>query len=109
MIPGVMTPSEAVAAWQMDVPLLKLFPVGAVGVEYFKAMLAPLNHMRFMCNGAVNAENTREFLKAGAVAIGMGGWLTGDGHTPLAHIRSRALQLQQAVAEARGAAVTHNV
>ncbi len=100
--PGVMTPSEAVAAWAMGVPLLKLFPVGAVGVPYFKAMFGPLAHMQFMCNGAMTAENAHAFLKAGAVACGMADWLTGDGTTPAESIRNRARQLARAVQMAQG-------
>ena len=79
MGPGVATPSEAVAAWNMGVKLLKLFPIGALGTDYFAAMFGPLKHMSFMCNGAMNDQNAREFLQAGAVACGMGGWLVGDG------------------------------
>ncbi len=99
--PGVITPSEAVNAWAMGVPLLKLFPIGALGLEYFKAMFAPLNHMRFMCNGAVDGENIPQFMKAGAVAAGMGGWLTGSGDMPEALMRSRATALRAGISGVR--------
>jgi len=99
--PGVITPSECVAAWGMGVKLLKIFPIGSLGVEYFKTIRGPLDHMKFMCNGGMNADNAREFLKAGAVACGMAAWLTGDGATPLETIRQRARLLRQAVEEAR--------
>lgn len=95
--PGVATPTEAVNAWEMGVPLLKLFPIGALGIDYFRAMFGPLNHMKFMCNGAMNQENARAFLQAGAVACGMAGWLTGNGTVPLETIRARAHTLVQAV------------
>ena len=88
--PGVATPSEAVAAWEMGVKLLKLFPIGALGIGYFKAMFGPLNHMTFMCNGAMDDVNAREFLMAGAVCCGMGGWLVGDGTWSDSKLRSRA-------------------
>jgi 2-dehydro-3-deoxyphosphogluconate aldolase/(4S)-4-hydroxy-2-oxoglutarate aldolase len=101
MIPGVITPSEAVMAWKMGVPLLKLFPVGALGVAYFKTMFGPLNHMKFMCNGAINQENARSFIQAGAVACGMAGWLTGDGTTPSESIRARAAMIKTAVAQGK--------
>ena len=99
--PGVITPSEAVEAWGMGVKLLKLFPIGALGIEYFKAMFGPLNHMTFMCNGAVNDQNSRELIAAGAVAIGMGGWLVGDGTWSDSKLRSRARILVNAVESAR--------
>lgn len=103
MAPGVMTPTEAVNAWAMGVPLLKLFPVGAVGVNYFKAMFGPLGHMRFMCNGAMNQENARAFISAGATACGMGSWLSGDGTTSLEAVRARAKTLTAAVSSAKAA------
>lgn len=101
MIPGVVTPTEAVNAWEMGVSLLKLFPVGALGVDYFKAMFGPLDHMKFMCNGAMNAQNAHDFLAAGAVAAGMSGWLTGDGDTELDLIRRRAQMMVEAIHMAR--------
>lgn len=99
--PGVITPSECVEAWGMGVKLLKIFPIGPLGVEYFKTLRGPLDHMKFLCNGGINADNAREFLKAGAVACGMAAWLTGDGATPLETIRQRARLLRKAVEEAR--------
>jgi len=99
--PGVATPSEAVAAWGMGVSLLKLFPIGALGLEYYKAMFGPLNHMQFMCNGAMNAENSAQFIKAGALAVGMGSWLTGDGTWTTQQLDARASTLTQAVRDAR--------
>ncbi|RMG86400.1 MAG: 2-dehydro-3-deoxyphosphogluconate aldolase [Chloroflexi bacterium] len=99
--PGVTTPSEAVAAWGMGVKLLKLFPIGALGIDYFKAIFGPLNHMRFMCNGAMNDTNARQFIEAGAVACGMASWLTGDGTWPPSRVRSRAFVLRNAVELAR--------
>ncbi len=100
--PGVATATEAVMAWQMGVPLLKLFPIGALGVDYFAAIFGPLGHMRFMCNGAMNDQNARELIQAGAVAVGMGGWLVGDGSWGKSRLRSRARILVNAVAGAGG-------
>lgn len=99
--PGIITPSEAVAAWTMGVKLLKIFPIGVLGADYLKTILGPLDHMKFMCNGGINAENAREFLKAGALACGMAAWLTGDGTTPLDTIRQRARLLCDVVEEVR--------
>ena len=99
--PGVATPSEAVAAWDTGVKLLKLFPIGALGIEYYRAMFGPLKHMTFMCNGAIDDHNAREFLQAGAIACGMGAWLVGDGSWSKSQLRSRARILVNAVASAR--------
>lgn len=101
MGPGVATPSEAVAAWGMGLKLLKLFPIGALGVDYFSAIFGPLQHMTFMCNGAMDDQNAREFIQAGAVACGMGGWLVGDGSWSKSRLRSRARILVNAVGSAK--------
>ncbi len=100
--PGVITPSECVDAWALGVPLLKIFPIGPLGLEYFQAVRGPLDHMKFMANGGIDPETTRLFIKAGAVAVGAAGWLTGKGDMPLETIRQRARQLRNAVAEGRG-------
>ncbi len=101
MVPGVITPSEAVQAWATGVPLLKVFPIGALGVPYFKALRGPLSHMKLMCNGAMDGDNVGDFIKAGAVAAGITSWLTGDGTTPPATIRERANALKDIIAAAR--------
>ncbi|RMF80470.1 MAG: 2-dehydro-3-deoxyphosphogluconate aldolase [Chloroflexi bacterium] len=99
--PGVMTPTEAVDAWSMGVRLLKLFPAGPLGIEYFKAVRGPLDHISFMCNGGINPDTVRQFISAGAVACGAGSWLVGDGTRSLDSIRNRAKQITLAVEEAR--------
>ncbi len=99
--PGVITPTECVNAWEMGVKLLKIFPIGPMGLDYFKAVRGPLDHIKFMCNGGTNDGNVGDFLKAGAVACGMANWLTGDGHMPLETIRKRAHILREIVEEAK--------
>lgn len=105
MAPGVITPTECVDAWALGVKLLKIFPIGPLGVDYFKAVRGPLDHMKFIANGGINPETVRAFIGAGAVACGAANWLTGDGSMPLDTIRARAKQLRQAVAEGRGTLV----
>lgn len=103
MAPGVMTPSEAITAWDMGVPMLKIFPIGSLGLDYFKAIFGPLNHLRFMCNGGMNAENAGSFIRAGAKAVGMAGWLSGDGTWTAEVLRDRARQLRQAIGQVQKA------
>jgi 2-dehydro-3-deoxyphosphogluconate aldolase / (4S)-4-hydroxy-2-oxoglutarate aldolase len=99
--PGVITPTEIVDAWAMGVKLLKIFPIGSLGLDYFKAIRGPLDHVKLMCNGGTNDVTVREFMKAGAVACGMASWLTGDGYVPLDTIRQRARTLREIVDEVR--------
>ncbi len=101
MIPGVITPTEAVDASQMGAKLIKIFPIGALGVDYFKAVRAPLDQISFCCNGGMSDQNVGDFIRAGAVACGMANWLTGDGTWPLSKIAERAHLLLEIVAAAR--------
>lgn len=99
--PGVITPTEAVEAWEMGVRFLKLFPIGPLGIHYFKSMFGPLNHMRFSCHGGIDDRNTYELIQAGAMAVGTADWLVGDGTWTPNRIRSRARLLRNAVDSAR--------
>lgn len=100
--PAVATTTEAAMAWKMGVKVLKLFPVGVLGIDYFKVMTGPLSHMKFMCNGGMNADNTAPFIQAGAVACGVSSWLTGTGSMADETLRNRAVQLKAAVDRGRG-------
>ena len=71
-IPGALTPSEATAAVRAGADFVKLFPVGNLGASYVKALCAPLSHIRFLAVGGVRPENMNEFLKCGALGVGMG-------------------------------------
>jgi len=101
VVPGVMTPTEAQDAWSTGAKLLKIFPIGALGLEYFKAVRAPLDHIKFICNGGMSDQNVADFLKAGAVACGMAAWLTGDGSTPPERLAQRARLLREIVTSVR--------
>jgi 2-dehydro-3-deoxyphosphogluconate aldolase/(4S)-4-hydroxy-2-oxoglutarate aldolase len=101
-VPGVITPTEAQDAYAGGAKLVKIFPIGTLGVEYFKAVRGPLDHIPFICNGGMSDKNVGEFLRAGAVACGMANWLTGDGTWALETIRQRAQRLVDIVAETRG-------
>jgi 2-dehydro-3-deoxyphosphogluconate aldolase/(4S)-4-hydroxy-2-oxoglutarate aldolase len=75
-IPGALTPTEVVAAWQAGADLVKIFPCGPVGgPQYIKALKAPLPHIDFVPTGGVNLETTPEYIKAGAAAVAVGGEL----------------------------------
>ena len=99
--PGVITPTECVNAWAMGVKLLKIFPIGPLGLSYFKAIRGPLSHMSFLANGGINGDNTRDYIAAGATCCGVSGWLTGDGTWPLEKIEERARILLTAVQAGR--------
>lgn len=73
VMPGVLTPTETVQAWEAGADLVKIFPVGALGgPSYIKALKAPLPHILMVPTGGVTVENTPDFLKAGASAVAVG-------------------------------------
>ena len=75
-MPGAMTPSEAVEAWDAGASFVKIFPVGSLGPGYVKAICAPLSHIRFLAVGGISPDNVAEFMRAGCVGAGVGGNLT---------------------------------
>lgn len=75
-IPGALTPTEVVAAWQAGADMVKIFPCGPVGgPAYIKALKGPFPQIDFVPTGGVNLETTPEFIKAGAAAVAVGGEL----------------------------------
>ena len=75
-IPGALTPTEVVTAWQAGADLVKIFPCAPVGgPSYIKALKGPFPQIDFIPTGGVTLENTPEFIKAGAAAVAVGGEL----------------------------------
>lgn len=72
-MPGAMTPSEVLNAYEYGADFVKLFPIGNLGVSYVKAVCAPINHVPLLAVGGVNEKNIKDFLNAGAVGAGVGG------------------------------------
>jgi 2-dehydro-3-deoxyphosphogluconate aldolase/(4S)-4-hydroxy-2-oxoglutarate aldolase len=70
IIPGCSTPTEMQAAHEAGAPLVKLFPGPAGGPSWVQATLGPLPHLRIVPTSGVTRENAREFLNAGAHAVG---------------------------------------
>jgi len=72
-LPGCMTPTECAAAHEYGADFIKIFPAGVLGPGYFKALLAPLAHLKFLAVGGVDCANIPDFLQAGALGFGVGG------------------------------------
>lgn len=73
VIPGVLTPTEVCCAHRAGADLVKIFPCSAVGGPgYIKALRAPFPHLSFIAAGGVNQATARDFIRAGAVALGIG-------------------------------------
>lgn len=71
-MPGAITPSEIQTALRAGADFIKLFPLANFGLSYFKAIKAPLSHVKFLAVGGVDENNMAEFLKAGIKGFGIG-------------------------------------
>ncbi len=104
VIPGCQTPTEMFQAHQWGADFIKLFPAGHLPPSYIKNILAPLPELKIVPTGGIDADNAGAWIKAGAVAIGVGSALidskivaAGDWQ----QIEERARTLVAAVARAR--------
>jgi len=106
VMPGALTPTEVVTAWEAGADIVKIFPSEITGPKYLKALHGPLPQVRLMPTGGVDLNTAAEFLRCGACALGVGGSLvekkaveTGN----LARIESLVRQFVQIVNETRQA------
>ena len=76
IIPGALTPTEIITAWNYGASCVKVFPVQAVGgISYIKSLQGLLGHIPLIPTGGVTLENAKDFLQVGAVAVGLSGEL----------------------------------
>ena len=74
VIPGALTPTEVVAAWEAGADVVKVFPCSAVGgPKYLAALKGPLPQIDLIPTGGVSLATAADFLAAGAFALGVGG------------------------------------
>lgn len=74
-LPGAFTPTEIFTAWEEGGDLIKVFPAALGGLDYIKAVRAPLPQIPLVPTGGVNVDNLKDFVAAGAVAFGIGSHL----------------------------------
>jgi 2-dehydro-3-deoxyphosphogluconate aldolase / (4S)-4-hydroxy-2-oxoglutarate aldolase len=72
VIPGAMTPTEILTAWRLGADIVKVFPAGALGANYLADVAGPLPQIPLLATGGIGSDNAVSFLKAGAVAVGIG-------------------------------------
>jgi 2-dehydro-3-deoxyphosphogluconate aldolase/(4S)-4-hydroxy-2-oxoglutarate aldolase len=105
VMPGALTPTEVVHAWNAGADFVKVFPAGAVGGPgYLKALKAPLPHIELVPTGGVSLTTAGDFIRAGAAALGVGTDLVDlkairEGQSAV--ITERAKQFIEIVREAR--------
>ncbi len=100
--PGCFTPTEALTAHQAGAPFVKIFP--CMDPNHIKAMLAPLPQLKLIPTGGVNEKNCGDFIRAGAVAVGIGSAIFSDDklrRKDFATIASQAAAIAKSVSAAK--------
>ena len=72
IFPGAFTPTEIFTAQELGAFAVKVFPAKTLGPDYIKQIKAPLNHLRLVPTGGVDASNIKLFFDAGAYGVGIG-------------------------------------
>ena len=84
-MPGCFTPTEILEAWDAGADIVKVFPATPLGPGYMKDLRAPLPQIKLMPTGGVTIENAGDWIKAGAVAVGVGSALVDNQAIAAAH------------------------
>jgi 2-dehydro-3-deoxyphosphogluconate aldolase/(4S)-4-hydroxy-2-oxoglutarate aldolase len=72
VMPGCFTPTEILTATEAGADVVKVFPADVFGPTFFKAVRAPMPHLKMMPTGGVSLTNAGDWIRAGAVAVGVG-------------------------------------
>jgi len=101
--PGGLTPTELWSGWQAGASAVKIFPAQTVGAKYLQHLRGPFPDLLAVPSGGVDLEATRDWLRAGAVAVSLGGPLLGDALTggDLGALRVRCRAVRRVVDEAQ--------
>ena len=72
ILSGAFSPGEILQAYEWGADVVKVFPAEVLGMAYFKAIKAPMPQLQLMPTGGVTLQNGRDWIKAGACAVGVG-------------------------------------
>ncbi|MCB2340051.1 bifunctional 4-hydroxy-2-oxoglutarate aldolase/2-dehydro-3-deoxy-phosphogluconate aldolase [Clostridium estertheticum] len=102
VMPGIMTVKEAIEALELGVEIVKVFPGNVFGPQIISSLKGPLPQANFMPTGGVSLDNVKDWIKAGAVAVGTGGDLTRGAKTgDYKLVTETAVKFVEAVKKAR--------
>lgn len=104
-IPGIMTPTEALTAIENGADIVKVFPADSVGPGFIKNLKGPLSQIPIMTTGGIDLNNVSNYIKEGAVAVGIGGNLINKqliSNGDFQEIEEIARKYVNVVAQARG-------
>ncbi len=105
-MPGCLSPTEILDAWDAGADIVKVFPATALGPGYLRDLRGPLPQLKLMPTGGVTVENAADWIRAGAVAVGVGSALTDPAAIAArdyARIAAMAKRLIESVGQAKGA------
>jgi 2-dehydro-3-deoxyphosphogluconate aldolase/(4S)-4-hydroxy-2-oxoglutarate aldolase len=105
VMPGAMTPTEIVRAWQAGADFVKVFPTSTLKATFIKDLRGPLPQIKLVPTGGVNLETVAEFIKAGCAAVGVGGALVSSqalAARDFTAIRRTAAEVLERIRQARG-------
>jgi 2-dehydro-3-deoxyphosphogluconate aldolase/(4S)-4-hydroxy-2-oxoglutarate aldolase len=100
-IPGCFTPTEILDAWDAGADIVKVFPSTSLGPTFISDVRAPLPQLKLMPTGGVTIENAAEWLRAGAVAVGLGSALVGAAAVKAGDFASITRNAERLVANTR--------
>ena len=72
VVSGAYTPTEALTAYENGADFVKIFPADGLGINYIKAIKAPMPQLQIIPTGGVDVNNCGDFIKAGCAAVGVG-------------------------------------
>ena len=98
--PGGLTPTELFSGWTAGATAVKIFPASSVGVDYLSLLRGPFPDLQVVPSGGIGLDDVLPWLRAGALAVSMGGPLIGDAFSggSLDDLRHRAERVAQLVA-----------
>lgn len=101
-MPGALTPTEIMTAYNAGADFVKLFPIANMGLSYLKAIRAPISHIPMLAVGGVNEDNLKDFLNAGCCGAGIGGnlvnkqWIADGEYHKITQVASKMVQIVKA-------------
>jgi 2-dehydro-3-deoxyphosphogluconate aldolase/(4S)-4-hydroxy-2-oxoglutarate aldolase len=107
VMPGALTPTEVITAWQAGADIVKVFPSDFTGPSYLKVLHGPLPQVRLMPTGGIALGNIAEYFRAGACALGVGSALVDSAaltNRDFGRLETRAREFVEAVRLARAKA-----
>jgi 2-dehydro-3-deoxyphosphogluconate aldolase/(4S)-4-hydroxy-2-oxoglutarate aldolase len=106
VMPGCFSPTEILEAWDAGAAIVKVFPATSLGPTFIRDIRGPLPQLKLLPTGGVSVENAADWIRAGAVAVGVGGALTDAAALAArdyAAIAAKTRRLVNAVRDAKGA------